>query len=174
LEREPAIAEAWLNGTGTLLAVIWAGNSRNDSRTKAAQVVLEKNGMTATELNGETRDIELKSFVSGDAWYRGADVDRLSKQEARTIAARLVRRVQTKVALSEEKAKALEAGWADVVARCFIGSRDNSNGTREKELSEQLLKVARENLDQSEIGAFQEAIAKGLLPVAADKEETKS
>jgi hypothetical protein len=173
LEREPVIAEAWLNGTGTVLAVVWAGNSSHESRTKAVQAVLEKNGMTATELDGQVRDIELKSF-SGDAWYHGTDVDNLSKQEARTIAARLVRRVQAKVALSEDKAKALEAGWADALARCFIGSPDNSTGTREKELSEQLLKVARENFDQSEIGAFQEAIAKGLLPVADDKEATKS
>jgi hypothetical protein len=170
LEREPGIAEAWLNGTGTVLAVVWAGNSSQESRTKAVQAVLEKNRMTATELDGEARDTELKSFVSGGAWYRGADVDNLSKQEARTIAVRLVRRVQTKVVLSEDKAKALEVGWADAVARCFIGNPD----TCEKELSEQLLKVARENLDQSEIGAFQEAIAKGLLPVADDKEESKS
>jgi len=43
-----------------------------------------------------------------------------------------------------------------------------------KSLTEQLLKVARENLDQSEIGASQEAIAKGLLRVADDNEGTKN
>jgi hypothetical protein len=128
--------------------------------------------MTAAELDGEARDIELKSFVSGDAWYHGTDVDNLSKQEAEIIAARLVRRVQAKVALTEEKAKALEAGWAEVVARSFIGP-DSSTATR-KELTAQLLKVARGNLDQSQIGAFQEAIAKGLYPAADDKEEPKS
>jgi len=41
--------------------------------------------MTAAELNGEARDIGLKSFVSGDAWYHGPDVDDLSKQEAMEI-----------------------------------------------------------------------------------------
>ena len=41
--------------------------------------------MTAAELNGEARDIVLKSFVSGDAWYHGPDVDDLSKQEAMEI-----------------------------------------------------------------------------------------
>ena len=46
--------------------------------------------------------------------------------------------------------------------------------TRKEELTEHLWKVARENLDQSEIEASQEAIAKGLLPVADDKEETKN
>ncbi len=173
LQREPTIAETWLNGTGTVLAVVWTSNSSHESRTKAAQAVLEKNGMTAAELDGEAREIELKSFVSGDAWYHGTDVDNLSKQEAEIIAARLVRRVQAKVTLSEEKAKALEAGWAEVVARSFIGP-DGSTATRKEELTEQLLKVARGNLDQSQIGAFQEAIAKGLYPAADDKEESKS
>ena len=119
LEREPAIAEAWLNGTGTVLAVVWVDNDGQETRMKAVQAVFEKNGVTATELDGEARDTALKSFVSGDAWFLGADVDNLSKQEAQTIAARLVRRVQAKVALSQEQAKALEIGWAYVLTRCF-------------------------------------------------------
>lgn len=44
LEREPTIMEAWLNGTGTVLAVIRAEGSSREARTKVVQVVLEKNG----------------------------------------------------------------------------------------------------------------------------------
>jgi hypothetical protein len=174
LEQEPAIEEAWLNGAGTVLAVVWAENSRSESGTKIVQTVLERNGITSLELDGEARDKEAKSFISGDTWYHGAEVDNLSKQEARIIAARLIRRVQAKVALSEGQTKALETGWATVVARCFIGSPDNSTSSREEKLNEQLLRVARENLGENEIGASQEAIAKGLLPVVGDKEETRS
>jgi hypothetical protein len=64
LEREPAITEAWLNGTGTVLAVVWAANVGQQTRTQAVQAVFEKNGLTATELDGEARDTELKSFRS--------------------------------------------------------------------------------------------------------------
>jgi hypothetical protein len=91
LERDPIVAEAWLNGTGTVLAVVWTEASSRELRTKAIQSVLEKNGTMVRELDGEARETGLKSFVSGTAWYRGAEVDNLSKQEARTIAARLVR-----------------------------------------------------------------------------------
>jgi len=68
-----------------VFAVVGANNSSNESRTKVVQAVLERNGMTAAELNGEARDIGLKSFVSGDAWYHGPDVDDLTKQEAMEI-----------------------------------------------------------------------------------------
>ena len=174
LQRQPTIAEAWLNGTGTLLVVVWGNNSNPESRTKVVQAILEKNGMTAAELNGKAREAELKSFMSGGGWYRGTDVDNLSNQEARIIAARLVHRVQAKVALSEEKAKALEGGWAETIARCFIGPESKTEtAARKQELTERLWKVARENLDQGQISAFREAIAKGLLPAADDVEETK-
>jgi hypothetical protein len=173
LEREPVIAEAWLNATGTVSAVVWAENHGHVTRTNAVQAALAKNALTATELDGEARDTELKSFLSADPWYRGADVDTLSKQEAKTIAARLVRRVQAKVALSQEQAGALETGLVQTFIQAykdgFAGQKD-----KEEELKQAMLNVARENLEQSEFGAFQEALAKGILPVADDKDESQS
>jgi hypothetical protein len=44
LEREPAIAEPWLNSTGKVLAVVWPANFSNDSRTKAVHAALENSG----------------------------------------------------------------------------------------------------------------------------------
>jgi hypothetical protein len=119
LEGEPAITQAWLNGTGTVLAVVWAGNDGQQTRTKAVQAVFEKSGLTATELDGKARDAELKSFLSADPWYRGAEVDNLSKQEAAIIAARLVRRVQAKVEVSTETAKTLETGLTQAIIKAY-------------------------------------------------------
>ena len=173
LEREPAIAGSWLNRTGTVLAVVWAENHGAETRTKTVQAVFEKNRLTATESGWRSSRHELKSFLSGDPWYRGADVDTLSKQEAKTIAARMVRRVQAKVALSQEQAEALETG---LVQTCVQAYKDGFAGQKDKEqeLRQAMLNVARKNLDQSEFGAFQEALAKGVLPVADDKEESQS
>ena len=130
--------------------------------------------MPAAELNGESREVELKSFMSREGWYRGTDVNNLSNQEAGIIAATLVDRVQAKVALSEEKAKALEAGWAETIARCLIGPETKAETAAcKQELTEQLRKVARENLDQAQIDAFREAVANGLFPTANEIEENK-
>jgi len=80
--------------------------------------------------------------------------------------------MQAKVALPEEKAKALEATFADVMARLALSGLSPQSWT--VATTEELSKVARENLNQDEIEAFQEAIAKGFLPVADDKEEQNS
>ncbi len=171
LERQPAITQAWLSGTGTVLAVVWAGNDGRETRTKVVQAVFEKNGLTATELDGEARDTELKSFLSADPWYRGAEVDNLSKQEAATIAARLVRRVQAKVEVSAETAKTLETGLTQAFIKAyndgFVGQPN-----KHQALAQELLKVARTNLDEKRVAAFQEAFAKGYLPQAEDNEGT--
>src|SRR5258708_19828713 len=47
LQREPTIAETWLNGTGTVLAVVWTSTSSHEPRTKPPQPALEQTRITA-------------------------------------------------------------------------------------------------------------------------------
>ena len=72
LEREPMITEAWLNETGTVLAVVGKEGSIRESRSETVQSILEVSRVTAVELQGEAREIQFKSYVSGKDWYRGA------------------------------------------------------------------------------------------------------
>lgn len=169
LERNSTITEAWLNKTGTVLAVVGAENSTPESRVKAVQSVLDKRDVTATGLKGAARDTALKDFESRSGWYRGGEVDQLSKQEAGIIAARLVRRLQTRVSLSDEKARALEAAFTDVFKRRFTGNSDKSKQTSLDQRNDELLKVAREHLDEKSIEALKEAVASGLRPLPNEK-----
>ena len=173
LEREPAIREAWLNGTGTVLAVVGANVSDHESTSKAVESVLAKNGVSFNELAGGAYATELKSFTAGTDWYRGADVDALSKIEARTIAQRIVRRVQTSVTLTPEKTAALEDGIANAFERRFFGSADGT-GSKREQVIEDIKAVARVNLDEKGIAALRAAFDKGIKPLPEDNESTKS
>ncbi len=115
----------------TSSAVGKEGSSR-ESRSETVQSILKKSRVTAVELQGEAREIQFKSYVSGKDWYRGAKVDNLSKREARTIAARLVHRIQAKVPLAQEKANALEISVANVFERKFIGPGNSDFAPCEK------------------------------------------
>jgi hypothetical protein len=172
LQRQPGIAEAWLKETGTVLAVVGT-DSNSESRDSTIHSILEKKGVAATELKGEDRNAELKNFVSRQDWYRGDDVDSLSKREAAIIAARLVRRVQAKVKVSAESAKTLETGLAQAFIKAY---NDGFAGQADKvpTFTQELLNVARTNLDEKGFAAFQEAFAKGYLPQPEDAERTKS
>src|SRR6266404_5037463 len=111
LEKNPGVSEAWLNRQGTALAVVWKPDARRKARSEAERTLKEQNG---SKLSGKERARALADFESGKGWYRGAEVDRLSEEEAGVIAARWVRRVQAKTTLTEAKAEGLRAALTEV------------------------------------------------------------
>jgi len=175
LERDSTISEAWLNRTGTVLAVVWSEAARSESTLEAAKSIFETNGVPVSELTGSAYTEQLKSFTTGTDWYRGSEVDTLSKIEARTIALRMVHRVQATVTLAPEKADALEAGIASVFEHRFNSSPNVAGPICKREqLTEDIGAVARANLDEKGIAALEAAFAKGVKPLAEDNETTKS
>jgi hypothetical protein len=96
LEKKSTIEEAWLDHSGTALAIVWKKNAKADSRVADIQSVADDRGIALHEISGERRDEALKSFHSREGWYRGSEVDRLSEEEAGVIVDRLLRRAMAK------------------------------------------------------------------------------
>src|SRR6266496_4908385 len=146
LERQPGVLEAWLNRAGTIISVVWKPDSDAETRRNVTAELKEDH---ARELEGKSRDNAVKDFLSGKGWYHGADVDRLSEEEADIIAARLVRWVQAKSSLAKEKAEGLQRAFADTLRKDLIGKSVGPN---------RLEDLAREYLDQEQIKILKEAI----------------
>ena len=146
LEKQPGVLQAWLNRAGTIIAVVWKPESDAETRSKVATGLKEDR---ATELQGDSRDKAVQDFLSGKGWYHGADVDRLSEEEADIIAARLVRWVQAKSSLAKEKAERLQRAFSDTLRKDLTGKSTGPN---------RLEDVAREYLDQEQIKILKEAI----------------
>lgn len=169
LERQPAVVEAWLNRAGTTIAIVWKPESDAETRrnvtAELARVFRQRPAWPikedhATELQGESRDEGLKDFLSGKGWYRGADVDRLSEEEAGIIAARFVRRVQAKTALGKDKAEGLQRALADVFEKLFTGGE-----LGKKAEPFQLKDVAGQYLDEEQLKILKEVMDSGLRPL---------
>lgn len=167
LQRQPHISEAWLNGAGTIIAVIATDGADRETLASEVKSTLERRGTDGTELSGIERETALKNFSSRTDWYRGADVDQLSRREAAVIAARLVRRVQTKVPLPESTSRTLVVDLAQIIENRFISDVKPSK----QEAEQEALNVVRKNLDEKGVEAFREAAAKGMRPLPEDKEE---
>ena len=146
LERQPGVLEAWLNRAGTIISVVWKPDSDAETRRNVTAELKEDH---ATELEGKSRDNAVKDFLSGKGWYRGADVDRLSEEEADIIAARLVRWVQAKTALPKDKAEGLQHAFSDTLRKDLTGKSTGPN---------RLEDVAPEYLDQEQIKILKDAI----------------
>jgi len=161
LEKQLGVAEAWLNRAGTIIAVVWKSDSDSETRRKIVADLKEDRGI---EIEGKPRDDAVKDFLSGKGWYRGADVDRLSEEEAGIIAARWVRRVEAKTPLAKDKAEGLRRALADSLRKELTGenARQNQKALRVEE-------VAGKYLDQDRIKVLREAIEKGARPLPEDE-----
>ena len=83
LEKNPAVKEAWLNRPGTVIAIVWKDKIKTDDVVKP---ILDENNISFTELKEREVTAYKQTFRKTNLWYRGADVDKLSLEEASTIA----------------------------------------------------------------------------------------
>lgn len=158
LERQPGVLEAWLNRAGTKIAVIWKPDADAAIRDK---IVAELKEDHVTELDGKSRDEAINDFLSGKEWYHGADVDRLSEEEAGIIAARWVRRVETKTTLGQDKAERLRKVLTEELRKRL------TEGSDEEELA--VNRLVGGLLDEKQIAALKEAMEAGVRPLPNEK-----
>ncbi len=167
LERDAEVSEAWLNRTGMLIAVVWKSKSpaRNVVTKLKSQLSAAgccAHGSDVAELKGEMRAAALKEFQS-DGWYRGANVDRLSEEEAGIIATRLVSRLEAKSPLAKDKAKELQEALREAMGKQLIAGNGDENYEREFHW------IAGEFLDERQTAILKEAIESGLRPRPDEK-----
>ena len=169
LERAPAVAEAWLNRQGTLLAVVWAKASTPKLYAGSVPPVLKKKGMVAKELVGKARGKALEDFTTRRGWYQGARIDSLSKKEAEIIARRLVHRVRAAVRLSDEQAESLLTVFAPACMQELTRNAGGSARLRKAWIATAILNAGRAELDGAGIVALRRAVARGHRPLPGEK-----
>jgi len=164
LEQEPGVAEAWLNRPGTEIAIVWKPEADAADRRNVAAKLTDD----AKEMESEHRDEALQGFLSGKGWYRGADVDRLSEEEAGIIAARLIRRVEAKTPLPKEKAQEFRHELSESWSKCVTSGKHVASNPgdqpacRFENISED---IARKYLNQEQLKFWKEAVEHGVRPL---------
>jgi hypothetical protein len=104
LEHQSAIKEAWLNRTGTIVAIIWRGPERTE---EVAKPVFERHEIEFIERINDHETAE--SFRKKGGWFHGIEVDRLSLEEAQTIAKTSVDAALKDKLISTEEAEEIKS-----------------------------------------------------------------
>ncbi len=168
LEKAPAVEEAWLDHTGQTLAVIWMGCSAAPDRTATLAAISEAHGVSmGEELNGPARQAALQSFRTGDGWLRGAEVDRLSEQEADVVANRMLARLVRTIPAAKTKVESLKPMLTEAIRHLLVET-DLSDHAR-SEYQEKVLAAAGQHLNDHEASALRDAIGLGLRPVGDEQ-----
>ena len=169
LESRPIVEEAWLDRQGKTLAIVWKEGTAPAERAVVVAAVRKAHNLSAEDLTGGTRDTALQSFRSGGGWHRGADVDRLSEEEAGIIADRLVLRVAAKAPTVLAKAELLRPIMADIIRDCLVGSPDPSSARCRETFPEDLITVVGDHLGEAETHALLAAARAGFRPLDGER-----
>lgn len=108
--KENKILESWLNREGTLLAIVWDPQiSSVEEQEKLIKPLFDKFEIQAVLITDQTKQNELARNINEPGkWLKGMDVDKLSLEEAGTIAKTLVAFGKSKGLLNEQEADAIK------------------------------------------------------------------
>ena len=176
--KNDIVTEAWLNRTGTVIAIVWKENTTPDLRTSVANAVFTENKLNVTAVSDDEEKTLMADFANKQNWYRNNNVDKLSMEEAGIIAERLINRVNAKTPLSKEKAENLKTEFIQAFENRYTKSYGSANDNKEQKVANQiegdLFSIGQKYLNESEMTALKEAIDMGLRPTEKDKSKSKS
>lgn len=120
LEKSEDIKEAWLNRQGTVIAVVWYENSTLEARKDVVTEVFATNKVNASELMLDDYSTNLASFSSKKGWYKGSDVNALSKEEAGIFADKLMVSIKNNAPLNDTDEASLKKDIQDIFYDFFV------------------------------------------------------
>jgi hypothetical protein len=152
-EKDAEVVSAWLNRTGTEMAVVWKDGVKKEDKAAKVKAVFGKFEISYEELGGEDYNKSFDGFASGKEWYKGKDVDKLSEEEAWTIADKVANGVKAKVELSSDKEQKLKSDVADVCAGAFLAA-GNEDKCDHKQMIENFYGKTGGYLNENEMAAL--------------------
>ncbi|TAK83538.1 MAG: hypothetical protein EPO20_18000 [Betaproteobacteria bacterium] len=164
LEREPGVREAWLSRDGTVLGVVWADEACDPERVLST---LRRHGVAGLELKGPEYQRSCDSFAAG-GWYRPMQMQDLSAEEARVIAARLIRRLEQDISVSASAAGRLAERLEDACARALAAASPTCPSTRREQIATALLDAGRDFLDPVTFKALAAVVSLGHRPLPGE------
>lgn len=164
LECQPGVREAWLNRDGTVLGIVWADGA---PAPETVLSTLERHDLAGVELKGQDHE-HTRDSLSAGGWCRPMQLHELSAEEARVIAARLVRRLQQNAPVPAGTAERLARNLGDACARALAGASSTSASARQEQIAAALLDAGRDVLEPSAFQAFAAAVSLGHRPLPGE------
>ena len=114
------IEGAWLNKKGTIVAVKWNTNTDESQKTEIIKTVSASHNVELSELSSTEANPYAKSFPNSGQWFKGKEVDQLSKEEAGIIAQNTIASYKAKNLLKPSFEKQFQADIASIYENLFL------------------------------------------------------
>ena len=148
-----------------MLGIVWADGAHNPERVVS---ILEAHGISGVELKGADHARSNDSFAAG-GWYRPVQMQELSAEEARVIAARLVGRLEKKAPLPAGTAQRLADKLEQACVTALAGASATSAATRREQIAAALLEAGRNVLTNEAFQSFADVVSLGHRPLPGER-----
>ncbi len=149
LMQNSRIAEAWLNRSGTTIAIVWTEAVKDSLQAAITLDVFGRHDFEASLLQSADAEAALFDFSNSGQWYRGRDVDRLSIEEAALTTEVILNKLAEFQDLSREIRYPMSEEIRQVLIRWFTDDRlaarmhsDEAAAARQQ-ISEEIIAIGR-------------------------------
>ncbi|WP_295235000.1 mercuric transport protein MerTP [Sediminibacterium sp.] len=115
-----AVEGAWLNKTGTVVAVKWNTKTGENKKGEIIKTVSNNHNIELTTLAETEAASYTKSFPNSSEWFKGKEVDKLSKEEAGIIAQNTIASYKAKKLIKPSFEKQFKADIEKIYADLFL------------------------------------------------------
>ena len=130
-QNKDAVAGAWLNKKGTVVAVKWNTNTTENKKAEIIKTASSNQYIELTSLAQTEATNYAKTFPDSNDWYRGKEVDKLSKEEAGIIAQNTIEGYKKKGLIKASYEKQFRADIEKIYADLFLSISSYNDLTTE-------------------------------------------
>lgn len=121
LERNTGAVEgAWLNKKGSIIAVQWKDNISLSKRMQVITAVATMHDMEIAPVSAPTTAVYTKIFPNSALWFKGNEVDKLSREEAAFIARNTIASYKKKRVVKPAFEKQFQADIEKIYSDLFL------------------------------------------------------
>jgi len=119
-KNNDAVQDAWLNKAGTVVAVKWRAETKEMKKAEIIQAVSSNHNIALSAIPPTKAGDYASSFPDSGEWYRGREVDKLSKQEASIIAKNTIASYRGRHLIKPAFEKQFQADIEKIYADLFL------------------------------------------------------
>jgi copper chaperone CopZ len=125
------VKAAWLNKAGTIIAVKWNTKTDENKKDEIIKTVSTNHNIELTTLAETEAASYAKSFPNRKEWFKGKEVDKLSKEEAGIIAQNTIASYKAKKLIKPSFEKQFQADIEKIYADLFLSISSYKDLTKE-------------------------------------------
>jgi copper chaperone CopZ len=138
-----AVEGAWLNKKGTIVAVKFNASADESKKADIIKAVSSNHNIDLITLSSTEADNYVKTFPNSNQWFKGKEVDKLSKEESQIIAKNTIEGYKKQGLVKPSFEKQFQADIANIYENLFLSISSYKDLTTEayNKVEEQIQQV---------------------------------